>query len=110
MPLHGELTLEHRRGNWSSAAEFLAVNAKRNVQAVRNELPTPGYALFNVRTGYEWRLMEGSKLRLDAGIDNLANRNYVLPLGGRYWVGDKTGNSSVPAMGRSFYTGLSVAF
>ena len=49
-------------------------------------------------------------MRLDAGIDNLANRRYDLPLGGRYWVGDKTGNSSVPGMGRSIYGGLTFQF
>ena len=61
-------------------------------------------------SGYEWHFVERISLRLDAGIDNLANRNYVLPLGGRYLVGDKTGLSSVPAMGRSFYGGLTFKF
>jgi outer membrane receptor protein involved in Fe transport len=49
-------------------------------------------------------------MRLDAGFDNLTNRQYELPLGGRYWVGDKTGNSSVPGMGRSLYSGLTFEF
>jgi len=110
MPANAALTLEHRRGDWSSAIEFRAVDAKRDVQAVRNELRTAGYTLFNIRTGYEWHPTEPTTLRLDAGIDNLANRNYVLPLGGRYWIGDKTGGSAVPGMGRSFYGGLTFRF
>jgi iron complex outermembrane receptor protein len=110
MPLHGNLALEHHRGNWSSAFEFQAVDAKNDVEAVRNELPTPGYALFNIRSGYQWKLAERASVRLDAGIDNLANRQYDLPLGGRYWIGDTTGNSSVPGMGRSLYTGLTFQF
>jgi iron complex outermembrane receptor protein len=110
MPLHGTVSLEHHRGPWSSLFQFQAVDAKSDVQAARNELRTPGYALLNLRSGYQWRLAEPASLRLDAGIDNLANRNYRLPLGGRYWVGDKTGNSSVPGAGRSVYTALTLQF
>ena len=71
MPVNGLVGLEHRRGNWSSAFDFQAVDAKKNVQAVRNELATPGYALLNLRTSYQWKLVEAASLRLDAGIDNL---------------------------------------
>jgi iron complex outermembrane receptor protein len=110
MPVNGLAGLEHRRGNWSSALDFQAVDAKRNVQAVRNELATPGYALLNLRTSYQWKLTEGAGVRLDAGIDNLANRNYALPLGGRYWIGDKTGRTQLPAMGRSLFGGLTFEF
>ena len=110
MPLHGNLALEHRRGQWSNTLEFQAVDAKTDAQAVRNELRTPGYALANLRSSYQWKLVERASMRLDAGIDNLTNRNYALPLGGRYWVGDKTGNSSVPGMGRSIYSGLTFQF
>jgi iron complex outermembrane receptor protein len=110
MPFHGNLSLEHNLGRWSSALEFQAVDAKTDVDAVRNELPTSGYALLNVRSGYQWKLVERASMRLDAGIDNLTGRKYALPMGGRYWVGDKTGNSSVPGMGRSFYSALSFQF
>jgi iron complex outermembrane receptor protein len=109
MPLHGNVALEHHRGQWSSTLEFQAVDAKTDVQAVRNELRTPGYALLNLRSGYKWKLVERASMRLDAGFDNLTNRQYVLPLGGRYWV-DKTGNSSVPGMGRSLYSGITFEF
>jgi iron complex outermembrane recepter protein len=110
MPANAAITLEHRRGDWSTAIDFRAVAAKRDVQAVRNELRAPSYALVNVNTGYEWHPTDGTTVRLDVGIDNLANRNYVLPLGGRYWVGDATGMSAVPGMGRSVHGGLSLNF
>ncbi|MDX1979827.1 MAG: TonB-dependent receptor [Bryobacteraceae bacterium] len=110
MPLNARTWIEHRRGAWSSAIEFVAVDAKRNIQAVRNELPTPGYALLHVRTSYRWQLADTSSIRLDAGIDNLANRFYAMPLGGRYWVGDKTGNTQVPGAGRNVFAGLSFEF
>ncbi|HXN48998.1 MAG TPA: carboxypeptidase regulatory-like domain-containing protein [Bryobacteraceae bacterium] len=110
MPVHGNVALEHRRGNWSSALDFQAVDAKTDVSAVRNELRTPGYALLNLRSGYRWKLGEATGVRLDAGVDNLTNRQYALPLSGRYWVGDKTGNTQVPGMGRSIYTGMTFEF
>lgn len=101
MPLDARLTVEHRLRNWSSAVMFQGVGAKNAVQAARNELATSGYALVNVRTGYQFRA-----LRLDLGVDNLADRRYVLPMGGRYWIGDTTGASGVPGMGRSIYIGF----
>jgi iron complex outermembrane receptor protein len=109
MPVHGDLALEHRRGNWSSALDFQAVDAKTDVEAVRIELPTAGYALLNLRSGYRWKLSERVGFRLDVGIDNLTNRLYDLPLGGRYWA-DPNGATSVPGMGRSFYTGTTFEF
>jgi iron complex outermembrane receptor protein len=110
MPVHGDIALEHRLGGWSSALDFQAVDAKTDVEAVRNELPTAGYTLLNLRSGYQWKLVERASMRFDAGIDNLTGRRYALPLGGRYWVGDTKGNTSVPGMGRSFYTGLTFQF
>ncbi|MEZ5400156.1 MAG: TonB-dependent receptor [Bryobacteraceae bacterium] len=110
MPMNARTWMEHRRGAWLNAFEFVAVDAKRNIQAMRNELPTPGYALLNVRTSYRWRLAEAAGIRLDAGIDNLANRFYAMPLGGRYWVGDKTGNTQVSGAGRNIYGGLTFEF
>jgi iron complex outermembrane recepter protein len=80
------------------------------VQAIRNELVTPGHAVLNLRTSYRWNLVESTRVRLDAGIDNLANRNYALPLGGRYWIGDKTGQTQLTAMGRSLFGGLTFEF
>jgi len=110
MPVNGRVGIEHRRGNWSSTLDLQAVDAKKKVQPVRNELPTSGYALVNARTSYHWKVVEAVRLRLDAGIDNLTNRNYAPPLAGRYWIGDMTGNTQVPAVGRSFFTGLTFEF
>ena len=109
MPFHGDISLQHERGGWSGALSLKAVDAKTRVDAVRNELPTPGFALLNLRGGYRWKLAETASVRLDAGIENLANRQYDLPLGGRYWT-DFNGTSTVPGLGRSFNTGLAFAF
>jgi len=103
MPLDAKLTVEHRRGGWTSTVGVQAVAAKDAVQAVRIELPTPGYVLVNLHTAYQWK-----QLRFDVGLDNATDTRYVLPLGGRYWVGDPTGASSVPGVGRSVFAGLTV--
>ena len=105
MPLKTRVSLEHHRGAWTGAVDLQTVAAKQDVQAVRNELRTAGYALVNVRAGYQWQF-----LQLDAGVENVTNKDYALPLGGRYWVGDKTGSSSVPGIGRSLSAGLTVKF
>lgn len=112
MPLNAKLTLSHRLGSWSSAAELQMVAAKSRTSAVRNELPTAGYALVNLRTSYEWK-----QIRLDGGIDNLFNRFYNHPLGGAYVGQGRTmagtvvpWGVAVPGMGRSLYLGVTVKF
>jgi iron complex outermembrane receptor protein len=109
MPFHGDVSLRHELGGWSGALSLKAVDAKTRVDPVRIELPTAGFALLSFRGGYRWKLNEAASVRLDAGIENLTNRQYDLPLGGRYWT-DFNGTSSVPGMGRSFLTGLSFTF
>lgn len=101
MPLDARVTLAHRRGDWNSGFTVQGVAAKDQVQAVRNELTTPGYVVMNLRSSYRFR-----SLRIDVGLDNLADRRYILPLGGRYWIGDPTGASGVPGVGRSFSVGV----
>jgi len=113
MPVNAAVTLEHHLGNWSSAFALQAVDAKRDLQNVRMELHTPGYVLANLRTSYERKIAEPLSLRFDAGIDNLTARNYLLPLGGRYYgptmAAIKAG-TCVPGMGRNIHGGLSFQF
>ncbi len=109
MPFHGDISLQHERGGWTAALSLKAVDAKTRIDAVRNELPTAGFALLNFHGGYRWKLADSSSLRLDAGVENLADRQYDLPLGGRYWI-DPNGTSSVPGTGRSFVSGVSLTF
>ncbi len=47
MPLNATLALEHRFGNWSNTLQAKVVDSKDNVQAVRKELKTAGFTLFN---------------------------------------------------------------
>ncbi len=110
MPLNAKLVVEQSTGNWTNAAEFQAVAPKTHVSRVRNEIPTAGYSLINLRSSHEW-----NKARLDLSVLNVFNRSYSLPLGGAY-VGQGASMSStgipwgvaVPGTGRSFNLALSV--
>jgi iron complex outermembrane receptor protein len=112
MPPNLRLSLEHKRGGLTTTAELVAVGAKHRVSQVRNEIPTPGYALAHLRASYEWR-----RARLDVGVDNLFNRFYFPPLGGAYLGQGRSMTSAgiawgtaVPGAGRSINTALSVWF
>ncbi|MHB1051759.1 MAG: TonB-dependent receptor domain-containing protein [Thiobacillus sp.] len=112
MPLNAKLALVQRVNNWTHTAEVQLVDAKENVSQVRNEVRTAGYGLLNLRSSYAWK-----QARFDIGIDNVLNRFYNLPLGGAYVGQGQTMSGtavpwgvSVPGMGRSIYTGLTVKF
>ncbi len=113
MPLNAKLALTQRWGRWTNVVEGQFVAAKTKVSDVRNEVETPGYSLFNLRSSYQWK-----QVRLDVGVENLFDKNYALPLGGAY-LGQGTTMSinpppgifpqwgtAVPGMGRSIYAGL----
>jgi iron complex outermembrane receptor protein len=67
-----------------------------------------GYSIANYRTSYKLN----KSVRLEAGVSNLFNRQYSLPLGGLEYVTGSMTNTPQPlrAMGRSVNVGLSVGF
>ncbi|MBP6009026.1 MAG: TonB-dependent receptor plug domain-containing protein [Rhodoferax sp.] len=112
MPLNTKLAVAHSLEAWTTTAELQLVAAKTRVSQVRNEVPTAGYGLLNLRSSYETK-----RLRFDVGIENLLNRSYALPLGGSY-LGQGASMTSlgipwgvvVPGMGRSVNMALSLRF
>jgi iron complex outermembrane receptor protein len=111
MPLHGTMALEHVLKGWSSALQFQTVERKTEVDSLRLEPVTPGYALVDLRTAYVWR-----NLRLDFAITNLLDRQYANPLSGTWqsalYPPGFAGATfrPLPAAGRSFDTGFTVNF
>ena len=112
MPLTATFSLEHSRRDWTNVIEWQLVSEKDQTSEVRNEVPTPGYGLLNVRTSYTWR-----QLRMDLGLENALDKGYDLPLGGAYVGQGQTMSPAgvpwgipVPGMGRSVYMGLSYTF
>lgn len=111
MPLNASLALVHYFGGWSSTLQAKLVDSKDNVQAVRKELKTAGYTLFNFYTSYDWK-----HARLDLGIENIFDKHYYDPLGGAYLGQGATMGTgvahgvSVPGMGRSVNVGLTLKY
>ncbi|MGO9544853.1 MAG: TonB-dependent receptor [Rhodomicrobium sp.] len=111
MPLNAKLTVEHKLGNWSSTAELQLVDAKTDIETVREELQTPGYALVNLRSSYLW-----GQVRFDLGVENLFNQQYYSPLGGAYLGNAAASNygagpfTPLAGMGRNIYAGVTVKF
>jgi iron complex outermembrane receptor protein len=116
MPLNAKLAVTQKLGAWDNSLELVAVKAKTDVNAMRNEIQTPGYSLVHVRTSYSWK-----QVRLDLGVENLFDTFYYLPTGGAY-TGQGTTMSNpalpnypqwgtaVPGMGRSVYVGVHMKF
>ncbi len=113
MPVNGKLNLTHQYGGWDNQLQFVAVANKNNFLSVeRNEIPTPGYFLTNLKASYSWPMV-----RVDAGINNVFNTMYYQPLGGAYvGQGATMGMNSVPwgtpvpGMGVAYYTAINVKF
>ncbi len=112
MPLNTTLALTQELGGWSNSLEMQSVQAKNNGSDVRNEIQTAGYTLFNLRASHSWK-----QVRVDFGIENLADKFYYLPTGGAYTAQGRTMSMNgiewgvgVPGMGRSLSTGVNVAF
>ncbi len=119
MPANARLTLQQKLDGWENSAEIVAVAAKSEVSATRNEVPTSSYGLLNLRASYSRK-----QLQLDFGVENVLNKMYYQPLGGAYVAQGYTmsfnkevgtNNASawgtgVPGMGRSFYAGMSYKF
>lgn len=111
MPINGKVGLEHGvavfSGKLTSSIEAEAVGAKSNVNAPRNELKTPSFALINMRSSYAWQ-----NLRFDVGVENLFDKRYYAPLAGKDVSGPWVGAAASPlvAPGRSIYAGMTVKF
>ncbi len=117
MPFNGSVALQHERNGWINQLEVVGVMAKTRVSVPRNEIKTPGYGLLNLSSGYQFK-----QISIEAGIDNVLDKNYALPLGGSYMGQGKTmgmnkelgaksnWGTAVPGAGRSFYMGVNYKF
>jgi iron complex outermembrane receptor protein len=107
MPLNGTVAVHETVGPWTGRVEMNFVKPKDTVDWLRGEPRTAGYALLNLGGSYTWKM-----LTLDAGIDNVLNQPYYLPLGGLS-LGDTRyigTTRALPGMGRSFNLSLSASF
>lgn len=112
MPLNTTVAVVQRLGGWTGSVEWQWVDDKDRLSWERNEQGTDSYNLFNLRGSYEWK-----QVRLDVGVENVADKLYFHPLGGAYLGQGKTMSgtdvpwgTTVPGMGRSLYTAVNVKF
>jgi len=110
MPFNVRVAFDDELKGWSAGLGVQAVDHKSNVDPHRFEQPTPGYALFNLHTGYQ-----RGHLRASAAVDNLFNKDYELPLGGvnfddfmaSMWMSQI---KPLTSRGRSVYASLTAQF
>jgi iron complex outermembrane receptor protein len=110
MPLNLRVAFDEELKGWTAGFGVQAVDRKSIVDPHRFEQTTPGYALFNLHTGYQ-----RGHLLASAAADNLLNKDYELPLGGvnfddfmaSMWMSQI---KLLTGRGRSAYASLSVQF
>jgi iron complex outermembrane receptor protein len=110
MPLNVKVSLEHSAGNWSNSLELEWVDNKDHVDSLRLEPSTSSYTLVDINTAYQW-----GQFTINAGVSNVFDSDYDLPLGGVYltgWIaGDQTEQyASLPGEGRSLNLGVQYEF
>lgn len=113
MPLNGKIGfVQYLGANWTNTVEAQFVAAKTNLNAVRNEIATGGYSLYNLRASYD-----DKKYRVNFGIENLLSKLYALPQGGAYLGQGNTMSmngvawgTGVAGMGRTLYVSANMKF
>lgn len=107
MPFNGKILFSHSYRKWSGEFVIHLVNKKTQVNQLRNEPTTPGYALFDLETTYQMSKV----LKINFGVSNLLNQHYGLPLGGVDLVNFSSGaRTPVAGMGRSYNLALNFDF
>lgn len=94
--------------DWSVGAEVAGTLRQTHVSAGNDEAPSGGYALVNLRGA--WRLRPG--LQLEAGVENLFDRDYRVHLAGRNRVADSDValGERLPGAGRGAFVTLKAAW
>lgn len=108
-PVNGFVALKYGAARWGLGLETFFAARQKEVAAFNGEPETDGWAIFNLN-GY-WHLSE--RLRLAAGVDNLADADYADHLGG---INRVAGNPDIavgerlPGYGRNFFARADYSF
>lgn len=103
-PANGRLALVWEAARWSLSIEGQAVAAQKKVSATNDEAASKGYVLANIYG--HWLVRDG--VRLDVGIENLFDRQYLEHLAGynRIAASDVPLGARLPGPGRSAFMRL----
>ncbi|MEY2633734.1 MAG: hypothetical protein RIR00_2388 [Pseudomonadota bacterium] len=102
--LYAELLWRHPSNGFHAGIEALA-RSKVQVEDTNQAQAAPGYAIANLRAGYEKRYGPLT-LRAFARLDNVFDRNYI----GSVVVGDSNGRYYEAAPGRNWLLGLNARY
>jgi len=110
MPVHARFGFDEQKKGFTAGAGISMFDRKSQLDPSRFEKATSGYALLDLRGGYEH-----GHMRIAGGADNLLNRYYALPLGGVNFddfmaSGRKSELKPLTGRGRSVYFALSAQF
>lgn len=112
IPVQGRFALSQQLAGWDNSLEWVFAGDKDDLSAIRNELGTDNYSIFNLRLSHTW-----DQVRLDLGVENLLDEFYYLPAGGTYVAQGTTMTMNgipfgigVPGMGRSLFAGINYSF
>ncbi|HEY4273467.1 MAG TPA: TonB-dependent receptor [Candidatus Udaeobacter sp.] len=105
-PLHGRVSLEEHWSGWRGAVELAWAAPQHKVSAFNDELPSPGYALLNLRAGYTFR----EHLNIDVALENVFDTRYEEHLTGINYVlkSDVPVGARIPGPGR--FVAVSVGY
>lgn len=107
MPLNGRLSLVHSTEKWQNQLGLTLVNDKKQVNNLRREVETPGYALVDIASSWQFT----KQARIELAVTNLLDKTYTLPLGGIDLINNGSDKSTgLLGMGRSINTSLKLDF
>ncbi|WP_438970740.1 TonB-dependent receptor [Methylophaga sp.] len=106
-PFKARTQLSYLQKNWRLGIEAVTVAAQNQVSSENDEQKTSGYAYYNLSGQYQIN----QSLQINAGVNNLFDREYKNHLGGYNRVSDNDDinvGERLPGWGRSFYVGMNL--
>jgi len=107
-PLNGRATLTYQETGWWAAVEGVAYAKQNKVSETNHETRSDSYALLNLSAGFEpYRDIE-----INAGIDNLFDKNYAPHLNGINRVAgtDVPVGDRIPGYGRNVFASVTMRY
>ncbi len=106
-PLTARTNLSYHQSNWHAGIEAVTVAKQNRISDENHEQKTSGYAIFNLSGNYQ----PTNHITLQAGINNLFDREYQDHLGGYNRISnnpDIAQGARLPGLGRSAYVGMNI--
>jgi len=108
-PDNASLALNYAHGFWQATLETQAYARQNRVSDTNSEKKTPGYALVNLHSQFNF-LKDSLQLKL--GVNNILDKHYLKHLGGynRVANSDVEVGDRLPGVGRNVYAKLAWSF